>query len=55
MEKLKPLRHQLQLVSKGDLNVIDDSGNALPEGAAEALRVLRDFPGRRILVTAGLT
>ena len=55
VEKLKPLRHQLQLVSKGDLNVIDDPGNALPEGAAEALRVLRDFPGRRILITAGLT
>ena len=55
VEKLKPLRHQLQLVSKGDLNVIDDSSNALPEGAAEALRVLRDFPGRRILITAGLT
>lgn len=55
VEKLKPLRHQLQLVSKDGINRIDDSGNALPEGAAEALRVLRDFPGRRILVTAGLT
>ena len=55
VEKLKPLRHQLQLASKDGINIIDDSGNALPEGAAEALRVLRDFPGRRILVTAGLT
>ena len=55
VEKLKPLRHQLQLVSRDGINVIDDSGNSLPEGAAEALRVLRDFPGRRILVTAGLT
>ena len=55
VEKLRPLRHQLQLASKDGINIIDDSGNALPEGAAEALRVLRDFPGRRILVTAGLT
>ena len=55
VEKLRPLRHQLQLASRDGINIIDDSGNALPEGAAEALRVLRDFPGRRILVTAGLT
>ena len=53
VEKLKPLRHRLQLVP-GELNVIDDSLNALPEGAEEALRVLAEFPGRRILVTAGL-
>ncbi len=55
VEKIKPVRHQLQLVRGGEVNVIDDSLNALPEGAAEALNVLRDFPGRRILVTAGLT
>lgn len=52
--KIKPLRHRLQLVPGGKISVIDDSGNQLPEGAAEALKVLRGFPGRRILVTAGL-
>ena len=55
VEKLKPLRHHLELKRGGEIHVIDDSLNALPEGAAEALTVLREFPGRRILVTAGLT
>jgi len=54
IEKLKPMRHHMQLRA-GEINVIDNSENTHPEAAAEALRVLRDFPGRRILVTAGLT
>lgn len=54
IEKLRPIRHHLQLIP-GAINVIDDSENINPEGAAEALRVLSEFPGRRILVTAGLT
>lgn len=53
IEKLRPIRHHLQLIP-GEINVIDDSENVNPEGAAEALRVLSEFPGRRILVTAGL-
>ena len=51
--KLKPVRGRMQLVP-GRINVIDDSANVLLEAAAEALRVLSEFPGRRILVTAGL-
>ena len=54
IEKLRPVKHHLQLIP-GAINVIDDSENTLPDGAAEALCVLADFPGRRILVTAGLT
>lgn len=54
VEKLKPVRHHMQLLPD-EINAIDDSGNTLPEAAAEALRVLAEFPGRRILVTAGLT
>ena len=54
VEKLKPTRHRLQL-RPGTINVIDNSLNTLPEGAAEALQVLKEFPGRRVLVTAGLT
>ena len=54
IEKLKPFRHQLQRIP-GDIIQIDDSENTLPEAAAEALRVLSEFPGRRIVVTAGLT
>ena len=53
VEKLRPIRHHLQLIP-GEINVIDDSENINADGAAEALRVLSEFPGRRILVTAGL-
>ena len=53
IEKLRPIRHYMQLIP-GEVTVIDDSENVNPEGAAEALRVLTQFPGRKILVTAGL-
>ena len=54
VEKIQPLKHRLQLVS-GEINVIDNSANTQPEAAAEALQVLSEFPGRRILVTGGFT
>ena len=53
-EKIRPIRGHLQLMP-GEINVIDDSLNTLPEAAGEALRVLSEFPGRRIVVTGGLT
>lgn len=53
-EKLSPRAHLLQLIP-GSIHIIDNGGNSLPSGAEEALRVLADFPGRRILVTCGLT
>ena len=53
IEKIRPIRHHLQLIP-GAVCVIDDSENVNPEGAAEALRVLKEFPMRRVVVTAGL-
>lgn len=52
-QKLKPIRHHMQLIP-GARCTIDDSANALPEAAMEALKVLSEFPGRRVAVTAGL-
>ena len=52
VEKIPPMRRNMQLIS-GDTYVIDDSDNAAAAGARVALDVLRDFPGRRILVTQG--
>lgn len=52
IEKIKPLRGHLQLLP-GRVNQIDDSLNELPEAAMEALRILSEFPGRRIVVAAG--
>ena len=52
-ERLQPFERKLQLIS-GDRIVIDDTLNDSPLGAAEALNVLSEFPGRRIIVTPGL-
>lgn len=52
VEKLKPVRGRMQLIP-GKVNLIDDSRNELPEAAMEALKVLAEFPGRRIIVTTG--
>lgn len=53
IEKIRPIRHYLQLIP-GEVNVIDNSMNTNEASSAEALRVLSEMPGRRILVTAGL-
>ncbi|MGQ4807920.1 UDP-N-acetylmuramoyl-tripeptide--D-alanyl-D-alanine ligase [Candidatus Entotheonellaceae bacterium PAL068K] len=54
--KIQPAPHRLQLLhGAGGVTVLDDSYNANPLGAAEALNVLRDFTtGKRILVTPGM-
>lgn len=54
VEKVRPFRHHLQLIP-GEINVIDDSENLNLEAALEALRVLGEFPGRRVLVTGGFS
>ena len=53
IRELSPIEHRLQL-TVDDLNVIDDTLNEDPDGAFEALRVLSQMPGRRIVVTPGL-
>lgn len=53
VEKLEPVEHRLQLIP-GPVTVIDDAFNANPEGAKYALQVLREFKGRRIVITPGM-
>ena len=50
---LAPIEHRMQLIP-GDMNVIDDSLNDEADSAFEAMRVLAQMPGRRIVVTPGL-
>ena len=50
---LEPMEHRLALETD-ELNVIDDTLNEDPDGAFEAMRVLAQMPGRRIVVTPGL-
>ena len=53
ISRLQPFEKKLQLIS-GRRTVIDDTLNVHPAGAAEALDVLAEFPGRRIVITPGL-
>ncbi|MCE5234510.1 MAG: UDP-N-acetylmuramoyl-tripeptide--D-alanyl-D-alanine ligase [Clostridiaceae bacterium] len=51
--RLKPVEHRLELI-EGPVTVIDDAFNSNPEGAKEALEVLKSFSGKRIVVTPGM-
>ena len=53
VKELSPIEHRMQLIP-GDLTVIDDSLNEDADSAFEAMRVLAQMPGRRIVVTPGL-
>ena len=50
---LTPIEHRMQLIP-GELTVIDDSMNDDADSAFEAMRVIAQMPGRRIVVTPGL-
>jgi len=53
--KLQPIPSRLELIpSAGGFTVINDGFNSNPVGAKAALRVLRQFPHRRIIVTPGM-
>lgn len=56
ISKIKPIPHRLELVpSANGVTVIDDSYNGNPDGAAEAIKVLGSFTGKRkIYLTPGL-
>lgn len=53
--RCQPVEHRLDLISGGaGVSIIDDAFNANPVGAQAALRVLKNFPGRRIIITPGM-
>ena len=53
VRRVEPMEHHMQL-TPGELNVIDDTLNEDADGAFEAMRVIAQMPGRRIVVTPGL-
>lgn len=53
VKELSPIEHRMQLIS-GEVTVIDDTLNEDADSAFEAMRVLSQMPGRRIVVTPGL-
>lgn len=51
----QPVEHRLELLDGGaGVSIIDDAFNANPVGAQCALRVIKAFPGRRIIITPGM-
>ncbi len=52
--KIMPVEHRLQLIQSGGLTIIDDAFNSNPKGAVAALEVLKEFAGRRIIITPGM-
>ena len=55
IRKIQPVEHRLQLICHPEgLNVIDDAFNSNIRGAKQAFRVLKEFPGKRIVVTPGM-
>ena len=55
ISRLRPVEHRLQLLNpSGGVNVIDDAFNSNIRGATQAFNVLKDFPGKRIVVTPGM-
>ena len=54
ISRIEPVEHRLQLLPSTGVTIIDDAFNSNPNGAKAALRVLRDFPARRIIITPSM-
>lgn len=54
VREIKSVEHRLQLISKGNLNIIDDSYNSNPISSKSAIDTLAEFEGIKIIVTPGL-
>lgn len=55
VEKIEPVEHRLQLVpTNNGSTIIDDAFNSNPAGSKAALDVLKEFKGRKIIVTPGM-
>ena len=52
--KMTPIPHRLELIRSGNINILDDTFNCNPQGAECALNVLKEFDGRKIVLTPGM-
>jgi len=52
--KLEPIPHRLQKIEAGGKTIIDDSFNGNIEGMIESFKLVKEHPGRKIIVTPGL-
>ena len=54
VREIKNVDHRLQLINKGNINVIDDAYNSNPVSSKSAIDALGEFEGTKIIVTPGL-
>lgn len=54
IEKLEPTSHRLELIKGEKSYVIDDSYNSNFDGFKEALEILNEFDGKKIVVSPGI-
>ena len=54
VREIRSVEHRLELISKGNLNIIDDSYNSNPVSFKSAVDTLSEFDGYKIIVTPGL-
>lgn len=53
IERLPFVEHRLEVRKTASYTILDDAYNANPQGAAYALDVLKQMPGKRFIVTPG--
>lgn len=54
IKHIQSVEHRLNLIPGTEYNLIDDSYNSNPIGATNALKVLKEMDGLRILITPGM-
>ncbi len=54
VEKLQAVPHRLQKIEVGGKIIIDDSFNGNLEGMIESYNLVKEYPGRKVLITPGI-
>ncbi len=54
VKEMKQVEHRLEMKEYNGRHFLDDAFNANPSGAAMALEVLSEMPGRRFIITPGM-
>ena len=52
--KLEPVPHRLQKIEIGSKIIIDDSFNGNIEGMLKSFELIKNYPGRKVIVTPGI-
>jgi UDP-N-acetylmuramoyl-tripeptide--D-alanyl-D-alanine ligase len=54
VSKLEPIPHRLQKIEVGGKIIIDDSFNGNIEGMLKSFKIIKSYPGRKVIVTPGI-